>query len=236
MLAPKERHLTGAAREWMHTANITVTQTVAMPLRNALRPTLEARAIPFKAMIGMAKAVRRHFEQRVVLSIWRGDDHRARAYPREDRLLDLGQFARIDVLDGLDQDGAIEAGEAVIWLGQRALAQLDPAGLLLFATARSLLFWGERGCKPSVWLRVGSGNMGVSIEPRPHLFKALGIEVQPQDAFKFRLPRQAHQHIAIAAAKIEQAAGAARAHGIDHRLKALFVKFCGGFVIPVHRC
>src|SRR6056297_1593006 len=80
----EERHLACAAEGGMHVADIAARDVVAVARGHAVGPLAEPVARPFEMMAGMAKAVRRHAQNRVILGIGGGHEDVAGAHVAEE--------------------------------------------------------------------------------------------------------------------------------------------------------
>src|SRR5262245_15642754 len=98
--------------------------------RDLACPVLELAPRPLEAVIAMAKAPRgQPVEANVVLAVRSRHDDRGGARLLEDDPLERGEPRRIEVLDHLDRGGRVEAGQALVAVGQGGLEELDALAL-----------------------------------------------------------------------------------------------------------
>lgn len=172
---------------------------VAVALADAPRPAPETSAVPFEAMIGMAKLVRRHAVERVVLAIRRGQQHGARAQPAEEGALHPREAVRLDVFEALHQRGGVEPAEVRIRVFEGAVAHLHPIR-------------GAREADP---------------ERQARLVEALLVDVDADEARELSPTGQAPQQLARAAAEIQHPGGSALQEVAHHAIEALLVQALG---------
>jgi hypothetical protein len=110
---------------------------------DALRPRRELAARPLEAVVRVAELARgQRRPAHVVLGVGRRDHDRAGPRRPEDVLLGRRQARRVEVLDDLDERGGVEADQALVAVGQRAV---DQPGLLLEVAPHDHVALGVRG-------------------------------------------------------------------------------------------
>lgn len=112
---------------------------------------------------------------------------------REDRPLQRGEATRLDVLDRLDQDGAVERTEPAVGVEHRSLHQIDPR-------------------RPS---------RAQGVEPPAQALERGLRHVDADDVGELRLLRQIHEKITVPASEVENGRGAAPANLLADGLQAL---------------
>ena len=103
----------------MTPGNIRTDEVVSLPLGDPGGPVAKARPVPFKPMIGMTKAARRHAQQIVEFRIWRGDHHRRGPDTLENRTLERTEAVSVKMLDRFDKHGTIKSPQPVGDVEQR---------------------------------------------------------------------------------------------------------------------
>src|SRR6056297_3491076 len=121
---PEKRHLACAAKGWMHVADIEARDRVAVACGHPVGPLAEAVAGPLEVMAGMAEAVSGHAENRVILGIGGGHDDVAGAHVAEECPLQPVEIRKWQMLDRLDQTGAIVAAQGGMPGGHRGMRYL----------------------------------------------------------------------------------------------------------------
>src|SRR5665647_1241768 len=192
-------HLRGTAAQRIRRSDVKKADRVAIAASDALRPLLELCTIPFKAMAGVAQPAGGHAMQDVVFLVGCGDQYRFRSHVAKYRTFDPRQAARIDVLYGFHQSSSIKTLEFPLGILERAIAHLDPVGLVGKA-------------KP---------------QHQPCFTEHALINVDTDDAGELRLLRLAQQQLTRTAAEIEHAARATAEQVVDHRMQA-FLMQCAG--------
>lgn len=112
----------------MVAGNVAARDLVSAARGNTRCPAPEPLPGPFEAVVRMAEPARRHTEQWIELGVGGGEDHGPRPHRAEDRPLQSRQATGFDVLDRLDQDGAVEVLQRAVSVHQRPLQQIHPRG------------------------------------------------------------------------------------------------------------
>lgn len=191
----EDGHLAGPAQFGVASGDVGAPDLIAVSFGHAHRPLAEAGAVPLKPVVWMPKTMRRDAQQRVELRVRRRDDHRPRLQAAKDRALEGAQALRVEMLDRLDKNRAIEPAQPVGRVKQRCIENFDVAV----------------GRLPGVEARPKSGQ-------RP------GADVDANDALDTALQRDPKEQIAFATAKIENRTRLAIADDIPHRLESLLVQ------------
>lgn len=124
VLASEHRHLARCADFRVRVAERVDTDRVAVRGTHALAPRRELGARPLEAVVGVAELARRQvLEPHVVLAVRRRQDHHAGLRAAEQHTLEGTKARLVEVLDHLHNRGCVEAFDAGVAVGERAVEQ-----------------------------------------------------------------------------------------------------------------
>lgn len=184
---------------------------VSVARGHSARPSLEFGAGPFEAMVLVTERACGHgLEFDVVFAIRRGHDNRSRAGLFEQDALERGEAWGIEMLDHFDDGSGVIAGEAGVFIHQRALKKLDALAL--------------------------AGRKRIKAEAFAGALEDAGRDIDSQDFGERRIGQEQRKQAAFSAAKVEDAfcagltkSGKDRAHALLIEANALFQgDFFGG--------
>ena len=168
---------------------------VAEPFGDVSGPVGELGSRPLEAMVGMTKLPGgKRFPHLVVLAIRRRQHDRVGASELEQCPLEGAQSRRVEMLDDLDDDGRVEPGEPLVAIEKRAVQELH-------AVVESL-----------------------PPEPFAGDFERADRDVDADDLGELPIPREIAEHLAVAAAEVENAFRPRRLHSRQHGSAPLIVE------------
>src|SRR5262249_26843198 len=194
----KHRHLRRWAQHLVFRTHANKAHAITESRCNATSPILKLLPRPLEAMIGMAETTSPEcFPLHVVLPVRRGQHNGSRLGELEQHALEGRQPRRIEMLDEFDHGGGIETLQPLVAVGERAMEKLQ-------SRAKT------RRCNDRTALRLrGLARDVFDPQPPSSNFQAPNRHIEPYDLFKLLLLHKLAQELALAAAQVEDALGAA---------------------------